>query len=98
MAHHVTNHRRPNGRAQSAQTAARSVENEVEDVQSTVRNAAGQLADQASEYWNEGREQMQECVRGREGAAVLMAAAAGVGVGLVVGAALGRSHKQQLTW
>ncbi|HEX4412611.1 MAG TPA: hypothetical protein VH107_03215 [Lacipirellulaceae bacterium] len=59
---------------------------------------AGQVADQASEYWSQGRDQMQECVRGREGAAVLMAAAAGIGVGLVVGAALGRSHKQQLTW
>jgi sugar (pentulose or hexulose) kinase len=98
MAHHVTNHRRPNGRAQAAQTAGRTVENQVEDVQSSVRNAAGQLAEQASEFWSEGREQMQECVRGREGAAVLMAAAAGVGVGLVVGASLGRSHKQQLTW
>jgi sugar (pentulose or hexulose) kinase len=98
MAHHVTNHRRPDGRAQAAQTAARKIENQVEDVQSTVRNAAGQFADQASEYWSEGREQMQECIRGREGAAVLMAAAAGIGVGLVIGAALGRSHKQQLTW
>jgi len=94
MAHQTTNHRRPDGRAQ----AARKVEDQVENVRSGVRNAAGQLADQASEYWSEGREQMQECIRGREGAAVLMAAAAGIGVGLVVGAALGRSHKQQLTW
>jgi sugar (pentulose or hexulose) kinase len=94
MAHHVTNHRRPNGRAQ----AAGSVEDTGEDIQSNVRSMAGQVADQASEYWSQGRDQMQECIRGREGAAVLMAAAAGVGVGLVVGAALGRSHRQQLTW
>lgn len=99
MAHHVTNHRRPNGRAQAAaQTAVRNVEDTADDVRSNVRNMAGQVADQASEYWSQGRDQMQECVRGREGAAVLMAAAAGIGVGLVVGAALGRSHKQQLTW
>jgi sugar (pentulose or hexulose) kinase len=99
MAHQTTNHRRPNGRAQAAaQTAVRNVEDQAEEVQSSVRNMAGQVADQASEYWNQGRDQMQECIRGREGAAVLMAAAAGIGVGLVVGAALGRSHKQQLTW
>jgi len=98
MAHHVTNHRRPNEQAQGGQATARKVENQIEEARSSVRNTAGQLADQASEYWNEGREQMQECIRGREGTAVLMAAAAGLGVGLVVGAALGRSHKQQLTW
>jgi len=77
---------------------ARPNEDESEGVQSTVRNMASQAAGQASQYWEQGREQMQECMRGREGAAVLMAAAAGIGVGLVVGAALGRSHKQQLTW
>jgi len=76
----------------------RPTENEGQDVQSRVRKVAGQVADQASEYWDEGSEQMQECMRGREGAAILMAAAAGIGIGLVVGSAMGRSHKKQLTW
>jgi len=56
------------------------------------------MADQASEYWSQGQDQMREVVRDREGAAVLMALAAGLGVGLVIGAALGRSHRQQLSW
>jgi len=98
MAHHPTNHRRPNGRVQGTQTMTRPAVEQAEGIQSKVRNVAGQVADQATEYWEEGRDQMQECIRGREGAAVLMAAAAGIGVGLVVGAALGRSHRQQLTW
>jgi hypothetical protein len=38
---------------------------------------------------------MRGMVRGREGTAVLIAAAAGVGIGLVIGAALGRSHAEQ---
>jgi len=91
-------HQRPNGRIQDTQTLQRPTGDEGQDMQSKVRRVAGQVADQASEYWEEGRDQMQECMRGREGAAVLMAAAAGIGVGLVVGAALGRSHRQQLTW
>jgi sugar (pentulose or hexulose) kinase len=97
MAHHPVHHQRPNGRAQT-KTIQRAVADETEDVQGRVRKAAGQVADQASEYWEQGRESVEECMTGREGAAVLMAAAAGIGVGLVVGAALGRSHKQQLTW
>jgi hypothetical protein len=98
MAHNVTNHRRPNGRGQSAQSGIDSTDNQQGSAGSTVRDVASQFADQASEYWSEGRDQMQECIRGREGTAVLMAAAAGLGVGLVVGAALGRSHREQLTW
>src|SRR5262249_60013981 len=98
MAHHPTHHQRPNGRVQATQTMQRPSEDEGQDMQTRVRKAAGQVADQASEYWEQGRESMQECMRGREGAAVLMAAAAGLGVGLVVGAALGKSHRQQLTW
>ena len=41
------------------------------------------FADQASEYWAQGQEQMQECIRGREATAVFMAVAAGLGMGLV---------------
>jgi len=97
MAHHPVHHQRPNGRIQDTQPQ-QSTEDEGQDMQSRVRRAASQVADQASEYWEEGRDQMQECIRGREGAAVLMAAAAGLGIGLIVGASLGRSHKQQLSW
>jgi len=57
-----------------------------------------EYADQASDYWSQGKEQMEECIRGREATAVVTAVAAGLGIGLVIGAALGRSHRKQLTW
>ncbi len=93
--HQVSNQRHPNGKTSAAQSAKRP------SSQPAAANEQGMmsgLADQASEYWAQGREQMQECIRGREATAVVMAVAAGLGVGLVLGAALGRSHRQQLTW
>jgi hypothetical protein len=61
----------------------------------SAQEYASDVADQASEYWSRGREQMRGMVRGREGTTVLIAMAAGVGVGLVIGAALSRSHAEQ---
>jgi len=61
----------------------------------SAQEYASEVAEQASEYWSQGREQMRGMVRGREGTTVLVAMAAGVGVGLVIGAALSRSHAQQ---
>jgi len=65
------------------------------DYMESAQECASDMADQASEYWSQGREQVRGMVRGREGTAVMIAIAAGVGVGLVIGAALGRSHAQQ---
>jgi hypothetical protein len=58
----------------------------------------GDVASQASNYVARSQEELRECIRGREGTALLMAAAAGLGLGLVVGAALGRSHRETLSW
>jgi len=57
-----------------------------------------EYADQASDYWERGEHQMRELVRDREGTAILVAVATGFGLGLVVGAALGRSHREERTW
>lgn len=43
------------------------------------------LGEQASHYWQQGTSQMREMTREREGTALLVALAAGFGVGLVVG-------------
>jgi hypothetical protein len=93
--HQVSNQRHPNGKTSAAQPAKRAAS---EPASTSEQGTMSGLADQASEYWAQGQEQMQECIRGREATAVVMAVAAGIGVGLVVGAALGRSHRQQLTW
>src|SRR5947199_9209497 len=91
----VSNPRHANGKNQTAQTGRQAAS---QPAAASEQGMMSGLADQASEYWAQGREQMEECVRGREAMAVVMAAAAGLGVGLVLGASLGRFHRQQLTW
>jgi len=66
----------------------------AQEYMESAQDYASDVADKASEYWSHGREQMRGMVRGHEGTAVLLAAAAGVGVGLVIGAALGHSHAE----
>jgi hypothetical protein len=80
---------------QDEQSESWPVTETAHEYMDTAREYASGMADQASEYWSQGREQMRGMVRGREGTAVLVAIAAGVGVGLVIGAALGRSHAEQ---
>lgn len=58
----------------------------------------GEVSERASDYWERGESQMRELVRDREGTAVLVALAAGVGVGLVIGSAFGRPHRQSQSW
>jgi hypothetical protein len=68
------------------------------DDSSDERSGWSGIADQASEYWLQSEEYMRDTMRDREAKMVLMAAAAGLGVGLVIGAAMGRSHRAQLSW
>ncbi len=58
----------------------------------------GELAEQASDYVERGRSHVRELARGREGAAVAIAFAAGLGVGLAIGGGLVRSYRQPRTW
>jgi hypothetical protein len=58
----------------------------------------GTVASRASDYWARSEECTRDMVEGREGTAILMSLAAGFGVGLVIGAALGRSFQEQQTW
>jgi hypothetical protein len=63
---------------------------------------AGRLADvmghQISDYVSRGRTQVREMTRDHEGAAVLVALAAGFGVGLLIGAALASAQSRPQTW
>jgi len=71
------------------------------NLQQEAERNFGSLSDyagQASDYWERGEHQMRELVRDREGTAILVAVATGFGLGLVVGAALGRSHREEQTW
>lgn len=58
----------------------------------------GAVSGQASEVWNRGEDQLRELIREREGPAILLAVATGVGVGLVLGGALGRFQRRPKSW
>jgi len=90
----VSNRRHSNGaHSPQGQQAAEVAQKYV----SSAKEYASDVAEQASEYWSQGEERMRGMVRGREGATMMIAVAAGVGVGLVIGAALGRSHSKSLS-
>jgi hypothetical protein len=58
----------------------------------------GDVAHRATEYYEQGEERLRECVSGREGTGLLLSLAAGVGVGLLLGVALGRTRRETLSW
>jgi hypothetical protein len=61
----------------------------------------GSLADEAqgvSSFMGRGASQVRELTREHETGAVVMAAVAGFGVGVIIGAALAHSHRKPQTW
>ena len=78
---------------QTMQTSAPTAEESQHD-----SGYVGAIAEQASDYLHRGASQARELVRDREGTAVAVALAAGLGMGVIVGCALVRSHHQQRSW
>lgn len=70
------------------------VSREANRVYGTLSDVAGQTSD----YWNQGEDQMRELIRDHEGTAILIAMAAGMGIGLVLGGALGRGRQRPKSW
>jgi hypothetical protein len=66
----------------------------VQKVASQASDKIADLRDDVSDYMSQGREQM----RGHEGQAVLVALAAGFGVGLVIGCSLVSANRRPKTW
>jgi hypothetical protein len=52
------------------------------------------MREEISEYVSRGASQVREMTRDHEGTTVLVALAAGFGVGLLIGAAIAPSHRQ----
>jgi hypothetical protein len=98
--HQISNQqRRQSGVSQGPQSAQRPTA--TADYAKESQRDYGSLSDvaeQASDYWTQGEDYMRELVRDREGTAIMVALAAGVGVGLVIGASLGRSHREPRSW
>lgn len=60
--------------------------------------ALSDVAEQAADYWSQGEDQMRELIRNREGMAILIALAAGMGVGLVLGGSLAYAQQRPKSW
>lgn len=93
----VSNQRRPPGGSPGSTRAGRPTPN-YESESSRDYGALGDAANRATEYYERGEERLRECMSGREGTSLLLSLAAGVGVGLVLGIALGRSRRESMSW
>lgn len=91
----TSNHRNKsgNGRNQGAQTSGRSAA-AVQDEASSAFETMGDMADQASDYAAETAEEAQDCIRDHSGKAVLVSLVAGLGIGLLIGKAIGASRQE----
>lgn len=99
--HQISNQqRRPAGVSQGPQSTQRPITPTTDFAKESQRDygSLSDVADQAPDYWTQGEDYMRELVRDREGTAIMIALAAGVGVGLVIGASLGRSHREPRSW
>jgi len=54
--------------------------------------AVGDMAEQASDYVTQSAERAQECIREHSGASIMISLAAGFGIGLLIGRAIGTPH------
>jgi ElaB/YqjD/DUF883 family membrane-anchored ribosome-binding protein len=73
--------------------------------QSTAKKAVSQVShtmsdmrDEVAGYVSQGQEQLREMTRDHEARTVIVALAAGFGVGLLIGGALASSHRRPRSW
>ncbi|MEX2307020.1 MAG: hypothetical protein WD738_05480 [Pirellulales bacterium] len=66
--------------------------------ESRARRAANEMGEEVSGYLSRGASQFRDMTRDHEGTAVLVALAAGFGVGLMIGAALASSQRRPRSW
>jgi hypothetical protein len=67
-------------------------------VASQAAERVGEMRDEVAEYYSQGTERFSDMTRGHEGQAVLIALAAGFGVGLVIGCSLATASRRPQTW
>jgi len=101
MANQVSNQRNKptNSRNQGAQQSGQQQGSQAgrqsgQEETSGTYGAIGDMAEQASEYVTQGAEQVQECIRDHSGASVMISLAAGFGIGLLIGRAIGTPNHE----
>jgi len=89
-----TNSRNQGGQQGSQQQGSQAGRQHGQEESSGSYGAIGDVAEQASEYVTQGAEQVQECIREHSGASVMISLAAGFGIGLLIGRAIGTTHHE----
>ncbi len=95
-ADHVSNQRhKSSGRKGAAQSGqgTRSTKKTTPDL-----GTLSEMREEAGAYLQRGASQIRDMTRDHEGTAVLVALAAGFGIGLLVGATLAPSHRKPRSW
>ena len=88
----TTNQRnRPGGQKSAAQ-------GKVQKAAAQVGNKASDIRDEMSEYVSRGADRFGHMTQGHEGQAVLIALAAGFGLGFVIGCSLASANRRPQTW
>jgi len=96
-ANQVSNQRNKSGnsRNQGGLPAQRQgPERSEHEESSSAYGAIGDMAGQASDYVTESAEQVQECIREHSAASVMISLAAGFGIGLLIGRAIGTPYQE----
>jgi hypothetical protein len=75
-----------------------SAQGKVQKTASQVTDKVADMRDEMAGYVSRGTEQFGELTRGHEGQAVLIALAAGFGIGFVIGCSLASGHREPESW
>lgn len=94
--HQISNHKNSSMGPSSRRAYKKSPV--VEDESESGYGMVGELAENASDYVSRGASQVREMTRDREGTVVAVALAAGLGLGLIIGASLASSRREQRSW
>lgn len=93
-ANHVSNQRsKSTGRKSQAGQSDGSRREEM-----ASQRSMGDMRAEMSEYMSRGATQVREMTRDHEGTAVMVALAAGFGIGLLIGGAIAASHTRPQRW
>ncbi len=90
----TTNQRNRSGVQQSSSGRQSSARRAASD----AGQAMADMRDEVSGYISQGASQFREMTEGHEARTVLIALAAGFGVGLLIGGALASSHRRPRRW
>jgi hypothetical protein len=90
----TTNQRSRSGGQKGSDSGKHTIQKAVSQPSSTLSH----MRDEVAGYVSQGTEQFGRMTRGHEGQAVLVALAAGFGIGFVIGCSLVTANRRPRTW